>query len=262
MGVNAITRTAAIANETKGYPEFLNGMKTMPKNISVSTEAVLGDEWTKLDRSDKIKLGKAIMSNIKNGNLIGIVADKTIAGKAQTYKRIGEVDMRTIFSAPLWAIVDSMSKVFEMNSNLGTNWVYMKCFWEDGETFVCKILDTKGAEICEHFERKVSKAFFEKNEHSGTNEEFKAIISLWYGLDRAFENSKMLKEKGIDSICFLAPNAQMMTRIAAEKFDTSANSYDYTDFIQKQFADFKEAGIRELPFKYGIYALHNTELKK
>lgn len=262
MSVNAITRTAAIAIETKGYLEFLDGMKIMPKNISVSIEAVLGDGWMNMDRSDKIKLGKAIMSNIKNGNLMGIVADQTIAGKAQTYKRVGEVDMRTIFSAPLWAIVDSMDKVFDMNPNLGTNWVYLKCFYEDGETFVCEILDTKGAEICAHFERKVSKAYFEKNELAGTNEEFKAIISLWYGFDRAFENAEMLREKGIDSICFLAPNAQMMARVAAEKFDTSANSYDYTDFIQKQFADFKEGGIRELPFKFGIYALYNSELKK
>ena len=190
------------------------------------------------------------------------MADPTIPGKAQTYKRVGEVDMRTIFSAPLWAIVDSMSDVYAMNPDLGANWVYIKCYWEDGDTFVCRILDAKGTEICESFERKVSRAYFEKNEHAGTNEEFKAIIALWYGLDRAFENAEMLREKGVDSICFLAPNAQMMARVAAEKFNTTANSYDYTDFIQKQFADFKEAGIRELPFKYGIYALHNSELRK
>ena len=69
MSVNSITRTAAIANETKGYVDFIEGMKKMPVNISTTVDAILRDQWSDFSKSDRIKLGKAIMSNIKNGNI-------------------------------------------------------------------------------------------------------------------------------------------------------------------------------------------------
>jgi hypothetical protein len=261
MSVNSITRTAAIANETKGYADFIEGMKKMPVNISTTVDAILREQWSDFSKSDRIKLGKAIMSNIKNGNIVGIIAEEFVPGKAQSYKRVSDIEVRTIFSAPLWASVDSMTDVFRMNSNLSSNWMYVKCFWFENNVFICQFLDHTGKKIVE-YNREIPASFFEKNGDTGTNEEFKAIVSLWYGLDRAYENIDMIKSYNVDSLCFLAPNEQMMNRIAARKFDTIGNIYKYTDFIQKQFADFKENGIRELPFKYGIYAMLNSELRK
>lgn len=266
MNINGITRTAVNAEATKGFPEFVEKLESYPLNLESTISSVLGsDVWNTLDRSERISLGKAIKSNIECGNLKGILPISTPAGQNQKYKRVGIVEMLTVFTCDYWGDGKSIEEILKANQALN-NYAFVKCWFkvnskEDSVELYCEALNIKGDSLFNAKPFKKELDFFVNQKIERGNSEFKAILALWYAFDRVFENRDELKANGINSICFLAPNEQMMRRIGGLKFNTSTNSYDYTEFIQRNFAQFREGELREIPFRKGIISLLNNEIK-
>lgn len=269
--INEQARSAAVAGETEYFNMFIEKAKTYPSNIPFTIEQILGyDTWRLMQSNEKIKLGKAISANIECGNLKGIEATNKVPGKAKNYVRVGDVRMSTFFFECYKGAYYHIQDVFKENTDvLGGDGAFIKCYKrsindENGNIVLkCEFLDKNGNLIQNaEFERIVNKEFFEKNILVGKNYEFHAILALWYGYDRVYENQNLLKKIGIKNIGFLAPNDQIMQHIAGYTFNSAYSKYDYTEFIQNIFYEFSDNGLRRLPFSSCIISLTNNELNK
>jgi hypothetical protein len=263
MSVNVLTRIVANSNSTKGFEEFVRTVSKYPTGIDTTLQNVLGHEaWEELDRSEKIKLGKAVMSNVKNGSLTGLQAIDTPLGKNQIYRVVGKVRWLTIFATEYLVSEKNIETILNLNRNK-TELAFVRCTCHndnnDVVTLNVEAILPSGDAIFKSKPRSMLLGEYEGRKIEQGNFEFKTILTLWYAFDRVFEERELLKQKNIKTVCFLAPNEKMMLREAEGKFDTLNNSFDYTSYIQNSFAQFKKEGLRELPFKHSIISPSNSE---
>lgn len=265
VAINGIVRGVANANDTKGFKEFVKNISNYAVGSEITLQNVIGQQtWNGLNRSDKIKLGKAVMNNVRNGSLTGLEAVNTPAGKNQIYRVSGRIRMLTIFTTEYLGRGESVEKILELNKDkLGI--VFVRCFFVSNHDDSI-VLNVEGIlpnekEPIFRAKRELSLGTCNGKKIEKGNYEFKAILSLWFGFDRVFEERKMLLEKNIKTVCFLAPNDQMISRVAGLKFDEPLNEFEYTQYIQENFAQFKQDQLRELPFLHCAISLKNEQLR-
>ncbi len=256
-------RSIATANNTNGFQEFIEGISKYPIGVETTIANIIGSEvWNNMNRGDKIRLGKAIMTNIKSGNLKGLEPIETPSGQNQLYKVKSRIEMLSIFTSQYWGETDNVEELLKANKEL-KNFAFIKCSYITNKTNV--ILKTKAisSENKELYttELVVDMNYFTKKNFNPKNYECKAILCLWYAYESVFNNRELLKLKGINSVCFIAPNNQMMERICGLRFDTKMSEYAYNEFIQQNFFQFKPNEVKELPFIHGIISSKNNNIK-
>lgn len=274
--IDARARIAANAMDNPYFKKFVEKLQDYPNNSYFTVETLLGqEEWKKL-KADKntssVAIGRIVSDNIKCNNLTGLKAEASVPGKPQTYKKEGEVILRSFFMPDFLGEFKDMKEL--KNQGIDSQTVLVKCWRqeknEDGDTFTVEILDNNYNTILSE-SRVITEKFFTHYIDSvyddsvpskdGHNDEFKAIICLWYAYERVYELREELTGKEITKVVFIAPDPQMMRRVCGEKFNSTVNKYDYTGFIQNVFFNYTKDGLKELGFTEYVVTMPNNKIK-
>lgn len=260
------------AKEVKGFNEFIDRVKEYSIGYSFTIENMIKDTWQGMSRSERLSLGRTIKTNVQEGTITGLEFVSVSQGKPQEYIKIANITVEESFKCDYFE-----SQKFNTEKDLLAFSLVDKDaaiaigYYDKNEageltTYHCKVIDSQGNVLVEPCKRDLKDKFFEQYRNENIkkngegNVEFKALFSFWYLVDRCYENQNLLNEK--NEILFVAPNEQMLRRLAGIRFDSQANSYFYNDMIHDLFGAFQKDGYRELEFKYRSTAQYNSDIKK
>lgn len=260
------------AKAVKGFNQFITKVKVYPINTKFTIEYVIPDIWANLGTSERISLGRTVKTNVQEGTITGLECIPVSRGKQQEYQRIADVIVDEPFKCDYFKSQKFNSKkdllecsLIDKDTAIAIGYFEQN---EQGEvtTYYCKVIDAQGNILVEPCKRDLRDEFFEQYRNEGIVKygeayaEFRALFSFWYLVDRCYENQNLLNGK--NEILFVAPNEQMVTRLAGIRFDSQANSYFYNDMINDLFEAFKKDGYRELKIDYKSTSQHNSDIKK
>lgn len=271
MKINNKRRDILKAKKVKGFDPFIKNVKGYPLNTPFKIDNVIENEWNAMNRSERLSLGKTVKSNVQKGVISGLECIPVGQGKPQEYKRVADVVIDESFKCDYVESNKFTNMKDLLNSPIvNSNTIIAIGFFEKNENeassvYRCKLMNAQG-EVLAECERDLKDEFFEQYRNDGIVKygeayaEFRALFCFWYLVDRCFENQNLFNEE--NEILFVAPNEQMIKRLAGISFDSQGNSYFYNEMINDLFDAFTKDGYRELKNHYKSTPQLNGDIKK